>query len=156
MQWSNVLMPCPFTGPKMFCAGPYFLTKLKNLTAFSATSKTFVPAQKPILLNANHLSVWHKNFCDCHNIKIKHFGTCERTRHQASSEWIKHKVVQIWIPMVARCAYLMEIVIYILLTSSNNQISEFWISNIYHEIFVLIFLMILRTHFEASLRFRKN
>ena len=31
-------MPCPFTGPKMF----------------SATSKTFVPAQKPILLNANN------------------------------------------------------------------------------------------------------
>ena len=44
----------------------------------------------------------------------------------------------------------------ILLTSSNNQISEFRIPNIYNEIFVLIFLMILRTHFEASLRFRKN
>ena len=25
-------------------------------------SKTFVPAQKPILLNANHLFVWHKMF----------------------------------------------------------------------------------------------
>ena len=45
---------------------------------------------------------------------------------------------------------------YILLTSSNNQISKFRIPNIYNEIFVLIFLMILRTHFEASLRFRKN
>ena len=44
----------------------------------------------------------------------------------------------------------------ILLTSSNNQFSEFQISNIYDEIFVLIFLMILRTHFEASLRFRNN
>ena len=44
----------------------------------------------------------------------------------------------------------------ILLTSSNNQISEFRIPNIYNEFFVLIFLMILRTHFEASLRFRKN
>ena len=44
----------------------------------------------------------------------------------------------------------------ILLTSSNNQISEFWIPNIYNAIFVLIFLMILRTNFEASLRFRKN
>ena len=42
------------------------------------------------------------------------------------------------------------------LTSSNNQFSEFRISNIYNKIFVLIFLMILRTHFEASLRFRKN
>ena len=54
------LMPCPFTGPKMFCAGPNFLSQPKNLTAFSASSKTFVPAQKPILLNANHLFVWHK------------------------------------------------------------------------------------------------
>jgi hypothetical protein len=55
-------MPCPFTGPKMFCAGPNFLSQPKNLTAFSASSKTFVPAQKPILMNANHLFVWHKMF----------------------------------------------------------------------------------------------
>ena len=55
-------MPCPFTGPKMFCADPNFLCQPKNLTAFSASSKTFVPAQKPILLNANHLFVWHKMF----------------------------------------------------------------------------------------------
>ena len=42
-------------------------------------------------------------------------------------------------------------------TSSNNQFSELRISNIYNEIFVLIFLMILRTNFlKASLRFRKN
>ena len=50
-------MPCPFTGRKMFCAGPNFLSQPKNLTAFSATSKTFVMAQKPILLNANHFFV---------------------------------------------------------------------------------------------------
>ena len=56
------LMPCPFTGPKMFCASPIFLSQPKNLTAFNASSKTFVPAQKPILLNANHLFVWHKMF----------------------------------------------------------------------------------------------
>ena len=55
-------MPCPFTGPKMFCAGPNFLSQPKNLTAFSASSKAFVPAQKPILLNANHLFVWPKMF----------------------------------------------------------------------------------------------
>ena len=41
-------------------AGTNFLSQTKNLTAFSASSKTFVPAQKPILLNANHLFVWHK------------------------------------------------------------------------------------------------
>ena len=55
-------MPCPFTGPKMFCSGPNFLSQPKNLTAFSASSKTFLRAQKPILLNANHLFVWHKMF----------------------------------------------------------------------------------------------
>ena len=55
-------MPCPFTGRKMFCAGQNFLSQPKNLTAFSASSKTFVSAKKPILLNANHLFVWHKMF----------------------------------------------------------------------------------------------
>ena len=45
-------MPCPFTGHKMFCAGPIVLSQPKN----------FVTAQKPILLNANHLFVWHKMF----------------------------------------------------------------------------------------------
>ena len=29
------LMPCPFTGPKIFCAGPNILCQPKNLTAFS-------------------------------------------------------------------------------------------------------------------------
>jgi hypothetical protein len=57
-----VLMSCPFTGPKMFCAGPNFLSQPKNLTAYSASSKTFVLAQKTILLNANHIFVWHKMF----------------------------------------------------------------------------------------------
>jgi len=56
------LMPCPFSSPKMFCADPNFLSQPKNMTAFSASSKTFVPAQKPILLNANRLFVWHKMF----------------------------------------------------------------------------------------------
>ena len=60
LVFEETLMPCPFTGPKMFCAGPNFLSQPKNLTAFSASSKTFVPAQKTILLNANHLFVWHK------------------------------------------------------------------------------------------------
>ena len=56
------LMPCPFTVPKMFFAGPNFLSQPKNLTAFGTSSKTFVPAQKPTLLNANHLFVGHKMF----------------------------------------------------------------------------------------------
>ena len=55
-------MPCPFTGSKMFFSGLNVLSHSKNLIAFSASSKTFVLAQKPILLNANHLFVWHKIF----------------------------------------------------------------------------------------------
>ena len=55
-------MPFPFTGPKMFCAGPNVLSQPKNLTAFGASSKPFVLPQKPILLNANYLFVWHKMF----------------------------------------------------------------------------------------------
>jgi hypothetical protein len=60
--FEEALMPCPFTGHKMFSAGPNFLSQPKKLTAFSASSKTFVPAQKPILLNAKHHFVWHKMF----------------------------------------------------------------------------------------------
>ena len=55
-------MSYPFTGPKMFCAGPNFLSQPKTSTAFSAPSKPFVLEQKPILLNTNHLFVWHKMF----------------------------------------------------------------------------------------------
>ena len=61
-------MPCPFISPKMFCAGPNYLSQPKNLTAFSASSKTFVLAQKLILLNANHFFVWHKKFGPAQNI----------------------------------------------------------------------------------------
>ena len=61
-------MPCLFTCPKMFCADPNFLSQPHNLTAFSAPSKTFVLVQKPILLNANHLFVWHKKFGPAQNI----------------------------------------------------------------------------------------
>ena len=82
--WKKALMPCPFTCPKIFCAGPNFLSQTKNLTAFSASSKTFVPAQKSILLNAiiflsgtkclwlpqyvNNFLVWHKKFGPAQNI----------------------------------------------------------------------------------------
>ena len=36
----------PSTGPKIFCKGPNFLSQSKNVIAFSASSKTFVPAPK--------------------------------------------------------------------------------------------------------------
>jgi len=58
-------MPRPFTGPKMFCAGPNYLSKSQNLTVFSASSKTFVTSKKPILLNASHLFVRQKMFLTC-------------------------------------------------------------------------------------------
>ena len=35
---ASELMPCPFTGPKIFCAGPNILCQPKTLTAFSASS----------------------------------------------------------------------------------------------------------------------
>ena len=68
-------MPRPFTGPKMFC--PNFLSQPKNLTAFtSASSKTFVPSQRPILPNANQLFVWQKFVGDCYNMYINFwYGT---------------------------------------------------------------------------------
>ena len=62
MYFRQALMPCPFTGPKMFCASLNLLSQPKNLNAFSASSKTFVPAQKTVLLNANHLFVCRKMF----------------------------------------------------------------------------------------------
>ena len=88
-------MPCPFTGSKMFFSGLNVLSHSKNLIAFSASSKTFEPVQKTILLNANHLLVWHKMFVTDTICKqsfglalaqkiwtsTKHFGTCKKTRH---------------------------------------------------------------------------
>jgi hypothetical protein len=61
-------MPCPFTGPKMFCAFPNFLNQSKNLIAFSASSKTFVLLQKPNSLNGDHLLVWPKKFEPAQNV----------------------------------------------------------------------------------------
>ena len=51
MKSKPILMPCPYTGPKMFCAGPNFLVQTKNWVAISTAPKDFVPAQKLNLLN---------------------------------------------------------------------------------------------------------
>ena len=100
-------MPSPFTGPKMFCASLNFLSQPKKLTAFSVSSKNFVPAQKTILLNASHLFVWHKMFVTTTICKkkfglaqkiwtsTKHFGTCKRTRHKFSSGFPMHNNVDL-------------------------------------------------------------
>ena len=88
------LMPCPSTGPKFFCAGPNFLSQPKNLTAFSASHKHFVPDKKMICIQQNWFLCRHKSFwkgTKCSQIfglaqKIwtgtKNFGTCKRTRHK--------------------------------------------------------------------------
>jgi hypothetical protein len=42
----EALMPCPFTGPKMFFAGPKFLSRPKNLFTHCASYKHFVLDKK--------------------------------------------------------------------------------------------------------------
>ena len=90
-------MPCPFTGPKMFCAGPNFLSQPKNLFTFCAIHKHFVPDKKMICIQQNCFLCRRKSFwrgTKCSQIfwlaqKIwtgtKHFGTCKRTRHKSYS-----------------------------------------------------------------------
>ena len=90
-------MPSPFTGPKMFCAGPNILSQPKKLTAFSAASKTFVLAQKPILLNENHLFVWHKMFV---TVKFlvwhKKFGLAQNILGLVRGQGISYTKIAFW------------------------------------------------------------
>ena len=44
--------PCPFTGPKIFWAGPYVVSQTKNLYEFCASPKYFVPHQKIISIQS--------------------------------------------------------------------------------------------------------
>ena len=44
------LMPCPFTGPKFFCAGPNFLSQPNNLFTYCASQKHFVPDKTMICI----------------------------------------------------------------------------------------------------------
>ena len=44
------LMPCPFTGPKMFWAGSNFLCQTKNLFTYCGSHKHFVPDKKMICI----------------------------------------------------------------------------------------------------------
>ena len=47
---TNTLMPCPFTGPKMFGAGPNILCQTKNLFTYCGSHKHFVPDKKMICI----------------------------------------------------------------------------------------------------------
>ena len=44
----GALMPCPFTGLKIFWAGPHFFCRTKNLFTHCARHKHFVPDEKMI------------------------------------------------------------------------------------------------------------
>jgi hypothetical protein len=55
------------------------------LTAFSASSETFVPTQKTILLIANHLSVWHKMFLTA----TKFFGLAQKILGHVKGQGIR-------------------------------------------------------------------
>ena len=46
----SILMPCPFTSPKMFWAGPNFLCQKKNLFTYCGSRKHFVPDKKMICI----------------------------------------------------------------------------------------------------------
>ena len=61
------VMPCPFTSPKMFCAGPNILCQLKNLTAFSAFSKTLC-WHKNQITECKSSFYMAQNVCDWHNM----------------------------------------------------------------------------------------
>ena len=46
----RTVMPCLFTGPKMFWAGPNFLCQTKNLFTYCGSHKHFVPDKKMICI----------------------------------------------------------------------------------------------------------
>ena len=79
-------MPCPFTGRKMFCVGPNFLSHPKNLTVFSASSKTFVLAQKPIFPECKSSFCLAQNFCNCHNM-YRNFWSGTNNLDQPKNFW---------------------------------------------------------------------
>jgi hypothetical protein len=59
--FEEALMPCPFTGPKMFWAGPNFLCQTKNLFTYLWQSQTFCARQKVDLHSVNLVFVPAQN-----------------------------------------------------------------------------------------------
>ena len=49
-NFGSEIMPSPFKGPKMFCAGPNFLSQPKKLLTHCASHKHFVPDKKMICI----------------------------------------------------------------------------------------------------------
>ena len=87
IEWSKVTNALSFYWSQNLLCQSKFFEPFQELDCFGASSKTFVPAQKPILLHTNHLFVWHKMVGLAHYVnrilgwlkKIgpaqKHFGT---------------------------------------------------------------------------------
>ena len=46
----TTFMPCPFTGPKMFCAGPNFWCQTKNLFTYRGSHQHFLLDKKMIYI----------------------------------------------------------------------------------------------------------
>ena len=63
----EIFMPCPFTGHKMFCAGPNFLFRTKNLFTFCGSHKHFVPDKKMICIQQDWFLCWHKFYEEARN-----------------------------------------------------------------------------------------
>jgi hypothetical protein len=94
MSKQQALMPCPFTGPKMFWAGRFVPDK--KFIYILWQSQTFCARQKDALHSVKLFFLCpHKSFrggTKCSQIfglaqKIwtgtKHFGTCKRTRQKS-------------------------------------------------------------------------
>ena len=79
-------MPCPFTGPKMFCADPNILSQLKNLTAFSASLKNFCAGTKNNSTECKSSFCLAQNVCDCHNMLIN-FWSGKKSLDQPKTYW---------------------------------------------------------------------
>ena len=86
------LMPCPFTGPKMFCSGPNILTQPWNLTVHSLPPKKLLCQHKKqfywiqIIFLTGTKCLWLPQYENKFLVRHKkfepaHFGTCKRTRH---------------------------------------------------------------------------
>ena len=84
-----LLMPCPFTGPKIFCARPKIYLHIVAVTnilcqtkiwfafskiGFCAGTKVFEEALNAVKFFEPAQKIW---------IGTKHFGTCKRTRHKS-------------------------------------------------------------------------
>ena len=62
-----------------------FYAKFFDCIYCSVSSKTFMPAQKPILLNANHLFVRHRMFVTAKN--VNRFLVCQKNLDQPKAFW---------------------------------------------------------------------